>query len=337
MDAADLAVTAARGVQVGASLSAFGVAVFWSVVAPPVLKQGEGAIAAVIEARLLRMFRISVAIALVSAMAWLVLNAAYIAETQTLTQTVQAIWPVVTDTRFGHVLCTRIGLLILSALALGDGARPGRVRLAAGAATVSLVLHGWQAHAAAIGGAEGTVLLGAEALHLLAAGAWLGGLLPLLIVVGAMPPQHGARAARRFTPLGLFCVAILAATAILQGWIFIGLAGLTSTGYGRIALVKLVLFVILLAIAANNRFRHTLALGSATGGDAKRRLRRSLCVEVVIAFGAVLAAAFLAGQAPARHEQPVWPFASQPGPENLLGAGDGPRAVVLRGRVSGAT
>ena len=312
MDGADLALTAARGVQVGASLSVLGVASFWSIVAPPVLKEADRAATALVEARLLRAFRVSVVIALVSALVWLVLNASHMAESKTPAETVQAIWPVLSGTRFGQVLSLRFGLLILTALALGTGAGPGRVSLALGVAAVSLVLHGWQAHAAAIGGVDSAVLLGVEALHLLAAGAWLGGLIPLLLVVGAVPPEQGARTARRFTPLGLSCVTILAVTAFLQGWLYIGgLGELIGTGYGRIALVKLGLFLILLAIAANNRLRYTLAMSSEAGGDAKWRLRRSLGVEVAIGFGAVLAASLLANQMPPRHEQPAWPFASQ--------------------------
>jgi putative copper export protein len=110
-------------------------------------------------------------------------------------------------------------------------------------------------------GSTGVVLTLAETLHLLSAGAWLGGLLGLSVLVGLMPPNLAATAVRRFSHLGLVCVVVLAATILAQGWALIGgLAGLIGTGYGRIALLKFFLFVVLLGLAALNRFRFAPAL-----------------------------------------------------------------------------
>ena len=57
-------------------------------------------------------------------------------------------------------------------------------------------------------------------LHLTAAGAWLGGLLPLLIVVREAPLDAAHLAAQRFSTLGTISVGVLAATALLQGRCF---------------------------------------------------------------------------------------------------------------------
>jgi mono/diheme cytochrome c family protein len=142
--------------------------------------------------------------------------------------------------------------------------------------------------------------------------------MPLLMLVGAVPPKQGAVAARRFSPLGLLCVTILTATALAQGWILIGgLPGLIGTDYGLVALAKLTLFLILIAIGATNRLRYTPALDSSAAADAKRGLRRSIALEVAIGLLVVLAAALLAGQVPGMHEQPVWPFAWRLSLENI--------------------
>ncbi len=53
-------------------------------------------------------------------------------------------------------------------------------------------------------------------LHLLAAAAWLGGLVPLLVLVAAAPPGVAALASSRFSPLGAGCVLLLAGTALFQ-------------------------------------------------------------------------------------------------------------------------
>ena len=310
MEAAELGLTVVRGVQIAASLSAFGVAVFWSVVAAPVLRTAESATRARIETAFRCSFRASLAVAVVAALIWLVAQATFMAEAESMADAAAAVWPVLTDTHFGHVLGTRLGLLALSALALGDGSKGARRALAAATAGLALILQTWSTHAAAAEGIGRVILLGAESLHLLAAGAWLGSLAPLFIAVGALAPDQGARAAQRFSPLGMLCVAILAGAAVAQGWILIGgLPALLGTDYGRVALAKLALLLVLLAFAAANRFRYAPAMHGSGGADAKRGLRRSIAVETAVGLAAVFAASLLADLPPAFHQQPGWPFA----------------------------
>ncbi len=102
-------------------------------------------------------------------------------------------------------------------------------------------------------------------MHLLAAGAWLGGLLPLFIAVGMLPREDAAVACRSFTPIGLAAVLLLAGTAVVQVTALMGgLPGLLGTEYGHVALIKLALFLVLLVLAGLNRFVFTehLAAGS---------------------------------------------------------------------------
>jgi len=312
MEAAELGLTAVRGVQIAASLSAFGVAMFWSVVAPPVLRAAGGVTRDRIEAGFRRLFRASLAVAVAAGLVWLAAQAAFMAEAESMADVEAAVWPVLTATHFGHVLGLRLLLLVLSGLALGDGSKGGRIALAAVTAGLALVLQTWSTHAAAAEGIDRAVLLGAESLHLLAAGAWLGSLAPLFIAAGALAPDQGARATRRFSPLGMLCVTILAGAALAQSWILIGgLLALVGTDYGRVALVKLALLLVLLALAAANRFRYAPAMHGPVGADAKRRLRRSIAVETAVGLAAVLAASLLADLPPALHQQPVWPFAWQ--------------------------
>jgi putative copper export protein len=170
-----------------------------------------------------------------------------------------------------------------------------------------LILHAWSTHAAAATGMDRLVLLTTESLHLAAAGAWLGSLAPLLIVIGKLPADQGAIAARRFSPLGMLCAAALAATALIQGEFLIGgLARLVGSDYGLVALVKLAMLAALLGLAATNRFRYLPALTGSTGADARRRLRRNIGLETTVGLAAVLAAAFLSSLPPARHAQAAW-------------------------------
>jgi mono/diheme cytochrome c family protein len=189
-------------------------------------------------------------------------------------------------------LSRRIGLI--AALILGGAA---------------LAVQPMVGHAGAIGGSVGTELIASETLHLLAAGAWLGGLLPLFIAVTILPRQAAATACRNFTPLGLSAVLLLAGTAIVQVTELMGgLPGLLGTTYGHVALIKVGFFLVLLTLAAINRLVLTEHLAHSTGGVTQRHMRVSIGIEMVLGAAVIIVAGFLASLTPGTHDQPVWPF-----------------------------
>lgn len=97
---------------------------------------------------------------------------------------------------------------------------------------------------------------------------------------------------RGFSAVGLPAVLVLAGTAVVEASAFVGgLPGLLGTAYGRVALIKLVLFLVLLALAALNRFALT----------ARRHMRFSVTMEMAIGAIVVTAAAFLASLTPGIH------------------------------------
>ncbi len=169
-------------------------------------------------------------------------------------------------------------------------------------------------HAGAIGGAAGIELIASETLHLLAAGAWLGGLLPLLMAVSLLPHRAAAIACRNFTPVGLSSVLILAGTrAIAQVTELMGgLSGLFGTTYGHVALIKVGIFLALLTLAALNRLLLTEHLAQNTAGITQRHMRLSIAAEMLLGIAVVITASFLATLVPGTHEQPVWPFPWRP-------------------------
>ncbi|MBV8397595.1 MAG: CopD family protein, partial [Acetobacteraceae bacterium] len=118
----------------------------------------------------------------------------------------------------------------------------------------------------------------------------------------ASSAPSAAIAARRFSPLGLSCVLILAATAAAQGFELIGsAAGLFGPAFGRVALVKIALFLLLLAIAAFNRFRLTSTMATARGEWARRRTIQTVGTETFTGLLVVFAAGILASLPPAMH------------------------------------
>ncbi|MGO4674854.1 CopD family protein [Bosea sp. 2YAB26] len=252
--------------------------------------------------RLARFSRAGVVLSLVSGGAWLWFQgSAMLGNAVASREAALAIL----QTLFGGTLLLRLALLVVSLWMLHSEGR-GRW-LALPLLAAAAFLQGGLGHGAAT---EGWVTI-ALGLHVVAAGLWLGALLPLLATCFLLPSQAAA-IARRFTPLGLACVLTLALTSLMQVQALLGtLAATLGTNYGRLALLKLVLFAVLLGIASANRFRF---VPQAEAGGSIRGLRRSLALEAGVGLAMVAAAAALASQPPGIHEQPDWPLPLRPIP-----------------------
>jgi putative copper export protein/mono/diheme cytochrome c family protein len=295
MTAIEVAAASLRGVQVAALASLFGTLLFVVAVLPP-----DGA---PIRGVLRRLARISTLLGLVAGLGLLAAESAAIADADSLIMTLHTIPTVALETQFGHWLLFRL-LLLAGALPLLR--RTGSV-IPLALAGAALVVQPMLGHAGAIGGNLGVELIVSEALHLLAAGAWLGSLLPLFLAVRRLPHEVAAAACRGFTPIGLAAVLLLAGTAVVQVAEFMGgLPGLFGTGYGHVALVKLGLFIALLALAALNRLVLTDRLATAT--RSRLHIQVSVAAEIVLGSLVIITAGFLASRTPGTHEQPVWPF-----------------------------
>ena len=102
-----------------------------------------------------------------------------------------------------------------------------------------------------------------QMVHLLAAGLWLGGLVPLAWLLGRARSPSGAAwtsAARdilpRFSQMGYAAVALLAATGAINTLVLVGsFEALVSTPYGRLLGLKILLFSIMVVLALINRLR----------------------------------------------------------------------------------
>ncbi|MGP3969822.1 copper resistance protein CopC [Streptomyces sp. 6N223] len=127
--------------------------------------------------------------------------------------------------------------------------------LAAGAAAT------WAAAEHASAGPQTGLAIPADTLHLLAAAAWLGGLVTLLTLLRREPGALPRDAVRRYSSLALAGVATLAATGLYQGWRQIRtLDGLIDTDYGRLLILKAGLVAAMLCVAwFSRRFTQRLA------------------------------------------------------------------------------
>jgi putative copper export protein/mono/diheme cytochrome c family protein len=234
---------------------------------------------------------------------------------------------VLLGTRYGIVWLVRVGIIVVLAGLIFAEHRtrsndlPALPLIFAAALVMALAFSG---HAAAGEGIWLVAQLAAYAMHLLAAGVWLGGLLALVLFLGwlrrADPSWTQAalkETTRRFSFLGLACVTVLLLTGVFNAWTLVGaLPPLVGTTYGKLLLIKLALLLPLLGVAAINLLKfkpRILALASDRSGAPARgllsRLKRQVQIEAAIGACILLVVGLMSITPPARHIQPEWPFA----------------------------
>jgi putative copper resistance protein D len=245
--------------------------------------------------------------AFLSALAWWDALAVSMGEGWAEALNAETLKAVLFDTEFGQVWIWRLAvsaLLIFALLIARRSDRTPRINfLFASLAAALLVSLAGVGHAAMH---EGAAHQAAQAIHLVAVGVWVGGLVPLGYVLGkASSGRAGAWAAYalyalpRFSRVGYFAVSLVLFSGGLIGWQMIGgLSDLFATLYGRVLLAKIFLFSLMTAIALSNRFYLMPRIAAARQGargksDPLRLLWRSVVVEQGIALAALFAASVL--------------------------------------------
>lgn len=289
----------ARGIHVAASLAILGTTAGYRLFAQAGLRHDDTTAARNARNAIVRFLRASFVVSVVAGLIWLFCEAIYATGSHQISAGFDAVPAVLRDTNFGHLLIVRMMVMAVAVWVFGHGETNTRVLLASGFAALAVALQAGLGHGAAMGGAEGHLLLATLVLHLLAAGLWLGGLVSLLIVVKAVTPKAAFLAATRFSRLGVACVITIAVTAAIQALYLIGtIAAFTATAYGLVALGKLALFASLIAIAAMNR-RQTSRLPTCSGQQARDFLYRSIMIETAVGLAVILLAGILMELPPA--------------------------------------
>ena len=167
--------------------------------------------------------------------------------------------------------------------------KPGRLLWAvvSGLGAIGLDALAWAGHGAADEGLAGLAHTTADVIHLLAVGVWLGALLVLLFQLFDCTRDVEAlhRALRGFSGLGSIVVGVILATGLLNCWFLFGIdqvTGLATSPWGRLLLLKVALFAVMLGFAAANRFWLTPRLAAAPATDprpALDALRWSVALE----------------------------------------------------------
>lgn len=205
---------------------------------------------------------------------------------------------VVTSSSYGHVFFVRLALLTgLALLCLGDGAYAAKA-IVAGAA---LALLGLTSHAAAAGSPRFEYLRAAiDALHLLCAGFWIGG---LAVLAPELLPRIRDKA-RLVALLGLFSrwgavsVAVLVAAGTASAIVILDVPGMRwSDTYVAWLAVKIVLAGLMVALALTNRFGVLPALARGEA-EAQDTIPLTVLAELGAALLILLIVGFLGVTAP---------------------------------------
>jgi len=270
---------------------------------------------------------VSLGLALVSGAAWLVFVAAQMSgETITATLTEDVIGTVLSETRFGQVWIWRFVLAVILAILLLSPEHWRRrwwrwsgLVIAAGI----LATLAWAGHGGATPGAPGNLHLAADLLHLLAAGAWVGALIPLALLLAEIrqrgdpgTPAVARQAVMRFSLLAATSVIVLFSAGLVNTWFLAGSApALIGTQYGQLLLAKIAIFLTMVVFGAVNLLRMAPRLAAATGrrhdpaAAALRHLGRNALIEFALGLGVLGIVAVLGILPPGLHTEPGWPLA----------------------------
>ena len=295
----------ARGVHIAATLLACGTIAYAVIIAEPAGAKVRASFAA-LRHQLTVLTWFALALTILSGAAWLVLLASDILGASITDVCLHGgAWPVLFDTRFGLVWCVRLVLALLLGVLIRQPATRG-LQLAAAAALIALpALVG---HAGASPGMAGNFHLVSDMVHLLAAGAWLGGLPAFALLLARARSEPGwddvaVTATRRFSVVGILSVGGLLASGLTNSWYLLsGPRDLVTTDYGRLVALKIGLFAAMVTLAAVNRFYLTPRLPERS---ALRALLRNSIAEIGLGLCVVLFVAILGTLPPAAHIHPT--------------------------------
>jgi putative copper resistance protein D len=237
------------------------------------------------------------AIAFITALLWLLIAAAQIGGESILPDRA-TLTLVLGQTLFGNIALMRVAIL-LALLGATFSNAPAAMRVAlSGAALAAIALTG---HVAAAGSPDGLVLRAAvDAVHLLSAGFWIGG----LAVFARLVVSERTRLRTLLPPLRVFsqwavgAVALLVTAGSFNGYLVLfGGHGAWNVSYLTLLAAKLVLAALMVALALTNRFGIVPAMARGEP-EANESLTMSVYAELVSGIFIVAIVGFLGLIAP---------------------------------------
>jgi putative copper resistance protein D len=189
------------------------------------------------------------------------------------------------DTAVGRAWLAQacLSVLLISTFAVSKRYRPAARAVCAGLLLVTL---GTSGHAAMNSGWLRTFHRANDALHLLSGGAWLGALVPVLVVLpwlrDPLWQDDARRALARFSVAGHFAVAIVLLSGILNTMLIVGgLPSDWSRSYQALLAAKIALVGVMVTLAIVNRYVLVPRLGRSIVA-MKFATTAEICLGVVV-------------------------------------------------------
>lgn len=203
------------------------------------------------------------------------------------------------DTNLGPVWIAQVlpALVVL----LATARRGSGIGFAALGAALFLSCHIFLGHAVRLQGTAGLMLQASYLVHVLAIGAWLGALVPFIVML-----QHAdtssqddfALAMRRFSSAGHLVVGLIIFTGILNAWLIHGrLWPAWHSLYDQLLAAKVIVVSVMVMIAICNRY--VLVLRLKRGDGSMRALIWLSCSEVALGSLALVLVSLLSSFDPA--------------------------------------
>ena len=307
----------ARWLNFAAIIVVIGVVAFYVLIVPSVIAQDGSDRVAPFAERAVRGaaslgFAAGVA-AVIAAFLRLFAEQAVIGMGVSVTTVLQSFW--------GHVWLLQLGIAVVACIALSLARFSERTNyrnmawLVAAVAALALGASPALSGHAIAAPEHRNISVALDAIHVLAAGGWIGGLF-VLAVVGVPAALAGtesvdrtesialiARLANAFSPTALVFAALVVVSGGVAAWLRVGsLAQLFSSTYGTVLLIKLGFVVLVLAGGAFNWLRMRAALSrSEPDHSVVGAFRRSAWAELVAAMLVIAATAVLVATQPPIH------------------------------------
>lgn len=246
-----------------------------------------------LDRQLARVTRWLTAVALVSGVSWLLLITASMAGAWDAAFDPSTLRLVLRNTFFGQVWTWH---LLFNTVLMGLLLTPLRTTvplrlIVSGLLLATLAPVG---HGAMLDGLSGQLLILNQIIHLTCVGAWLGGLMLLVMILRQPAGDSLSEVLRRFSGVGYGLVAALVITGLINVRVLTGAFWPTPllSGFALILLIKVLLVAVMLGLALFNRLRIK---------DCEQRvgmLKTSVLLEWWLGMGAVAAVSLLGTMPP---------------------------------------
>jgi copper resistance protein D len=300
----------ARAIHIGACLLYFGVFAFDRFVATTISANAKSMIGDYWQKRIRIFSLVSLPAILLSGIMWFILATVIMSGQPLQAEILKTVW---TRTQFGSVWTIRLvfwfAAAVITILFHFLKSNPSFQKklfwlqlCLSGALLGSLA---WAGH----GQETSTWHLFADVLHLVVAGFWPAGLLPLTLLLNKLRQMTiplrwkvVATLVHRFSTLSLVSVALLVATGFINSWFLAGsFSNLLEQTYGRWLLAKIILFGLALSIGAVNLLRLKPRLALENAETTAAQLQFNIRVELFLGVVIVIIVAVLGILPPANH------------------------------------